>query len=178
MRNCLIRKPVICLWLAFLGGCSTPAWHLMPRQRPSPQAVDPPAWRSFVTFGDPDQAGFVLRDIGPGDGQAWTFAHPELRFWVRPRPGLRFSLVIRLVQRTLRDTGPVTITIKVNGHPLGSIHADHDGEYHFDQPVPADWIQIGEPVNVSMEANHLWVDPAGPPDGVRLGFLIVEAGFR
>lgn len=131
-----------------------------------------------MKFGDPDQARFVLQDIGPGDGQAWTFDHPKLRFWVLPRPGLRFALTIRMVEQTLRDTGPVTISIHVNGHPLGSIRAAHEGDYHFEEPVPIEWIQRGEPVDVSMEADRLWTDPARPPGAMRLGFLIVEAGFR
>ena len=178
MRNCLIPKLSICFLLAFLCACGDSAWRPMPAQRKPPQGVDPPGWRSFVKFDDPDQAGFVLRDIGPGDGQAWTSDHPVLRFWVRPRPGLRFVLMIRMAGQTLRDTGPVTVTINVNGHFLGTIYGPHEGDYHFEQPVPTEWIQLGDPVDVSMQANPLWTDPASPPGGMRLGFLIVEAGFR
>jgi len=178
LRNCFIRKASVYVLAAFLSACGGPAWYSMPPQRHPSTGPDPPDWRSFVKFNDPDQSGFVVQDIGPGDGQAWTFDHPELRFRVRPRPGLRFALTIRMAGQTLRDTGPVTITIKINGHLLGEIRTVLEGDYHFEQAVPVDWITIGEPVHVAMEANPLWTDPSNPPGGMRLGFLIVEAGFR
>ncbi|HEV2687295.1 MAG TPA: hypothetical protein VGV35_02040 [Bryobacteraceae bacterium] len=168
--------------LALFGIINAPGCHQNPQSRPMPvqrrplDGQDPEAWRSYVRFVEPDSGEFVVRDILSGEGeQRWTLDHPELRFWVQPRPGMRFSMILWIAEATLRDTGPVTITLELNGHELGNIHCTHPGGYRFDQPVPIDWIHAREPVEVLAEADKVWISPS---DGKHLAYLIQEAGFR
>ena len=76
---------------------------------------------------------------------------------------------------TLRDTGPVTVVVKINGHVLGSIRCDQARNYRFDRPVPLEWVRPGEAVLVLAESSPLWTAPG---DGARLGYLLEGAGFR
>jgi hypothetical protein len=176
-KCCWVPIPAICLLLgiAIATGCGhNPESRPMPAQRLS-QGKDPPAWRSLVKFSDPDAGEFIVRDINDGGSDRWTLDHPELRFWVPPRPGWRFVLSFWIADATLHDTGPVTITVKVNGHLLGSIRCTQSGRYRMDEPVPIDWLHAGEAVHVLAEASPLWTSPL---DGKHLGYLIQEAGFR
>ena len=147
----------------------------MPAQRQPPVADDPSPWRPYVKFSDPDADDYIVRDIFPGDARRWTSDHPEMKFRLQPRPGMRFSMNFTIVGATFRDTGPVTVTIRVNNRQLGVVRCDHPADYHFEQPVPIAWLGSGDPVKVLAEANPLWTAPS---DGAHLGYLIVEAGFR
>ncbi len=138
-----------------------------------PQRVDPSYF--LVKFSDPDADEYVVRDIRPGDARRWTTDHPEMRFPIEPRPGLRFEMSFWIVATTFRETGPVTLVVKINGQPLGSVYCQHPGNYRFERPVPLNWLRSGEPVRLLAEASPLWTVPA---DGAHLGYLIEEAGFR
>ena len=144
----------------------------MPRQKRWLHASDPR--QRVIKFNDPDIGEYVVRDIQPGTPASWTFDHPEMTFPVEPRAGLRFVMRFGIHERTFRDTGPVTVSVKINGHALGSLYCKQPNDYTLDLPVPLDWIEAGEPVHVLAEASPLWI----APDGVRLGYLIEEAGFR
>ena len=78
-------------------------------------------------------------------------------------------------EKLFRDTGPVTVAVKINGHLLGSIYCDHVGDYRFNHAVPPEWVHFPEPVHVLAESSPLWT---APEDGAHLGYLIKEAGFR
>ena len=173
MNHLLSRR----LWLTScfleLAGCkSAQQSRPMPAQKRPPSASDP---GSYVNFNQPDADECIVRDINPGDGRRWTRDHPEMKFWVRREPGLRFSMTLWIAEATLRDTGPVTLTVKINGNVLGSIRCSQARNYRFEQPVPLDWVRPGEPVFVLAEASPLWT---APRDGAHLGYLLEEAGFR
>ena len=146
----------------------------MPTQKPTPNGSDPRA--TVLNFSDPTAIEYIVRDISPTPGtERWTFDHPEMWLPVEPHPGLRFEMRFHIHPNTFRDTGPVTVTVKINGHLLGSIHCDHVGSYQFDQPVPEEWVHAGEPTHILAEASPLWT---APEDRTHLGYLIDEAGFR
>ncbi len=146
----------------------------MPAQKPALRGSDPHA--VFLTFSDPDADEYIVRDISPGPAQGrWTLDHPEMKIPVEPRPGLRFEMSFSIHAMPFRDTGPVTVAVKINGHPLGSIYCDHVGDYRFTHSVPPEWVHSGEAAHVLAESSPLWT---APDDGAHLGFLIEEAGFR
>jgi len=157
-----------------IAGCTRiPDLFPMPAQKQPPAGPDPNYF--FIRFTDRDAGDYIVRDIQTGDNQVWTFDHPELKFPLEPRPGLYFRMIFWIHFRTLHDTGPVTLVVKVNGHELGRVRCEHDGKYVFDQPVPMDWLRSGEPVRVLAEASPLWTSPDG---GAHLGYLMEEAGFH
>ena len=177
MAVCQRHGVALCCFfgVVLLAGCGgAPESFPMPAQKPAPKGSDPHA--IFLTFADPSADQYIVRDIIPGSGPwRWTLDHPELRIPVEPRPGLLFEMGFQIHERTFADTGPVTVTVKINAHPLGSIYCDHFGAYRFRRAVPEDWIRPREPAHVSAESSPLWI---APDDGGRLGFLIEEAGFR
>jgi hypothetical protein len=144
----------------------------MPAQKRPPEVSDPNYF--LLTLSDPRAGDYVVRDIQHGVPSCWTFDHPEMRFPLKPRPNLRFTMHFRIHPRTFHDTGPVTLTVKVNGHPLGTLRCEREGSYVFDRPVPSEWLHLGEPVRVLAEADPLWTSP---DDGAHLGYLIEDAGF-
>jgi hypothetical protein len=144
----------------------------MPPQKRPPEALDPD---SYVNFSQPGADECIVRDINPGDGYRWTRDHPELKFWVRRQPGLRFSMSFWIATATLRDTGPVTVAVKINGHLLVNIRCNQARNYRIDRPVPLEWVCPGEPVLVLAESSPLWTAPG---DGAHLGYLLEGAGFR
>jgi len=171
------RRSLIWLLLGMVLPCACCHSSLsrpMPVQRKPPAGPDPPAWGSFVNFGDPGANDYIVRDIDPTGSARWARDHPEMRFLLVPRPGLRFDLTIWIAEQTLRDTGPVTVTVRINGHPLGSIFCPAADKYRMDLPVPIEWLHTGEPVHVLVEASPLWTGP----DGLHFAYLITEAGFR
>ena len=166
----------LCLCLAVVAACQrAPKTYPMPAQRHQPDADDPPPSGTYVSFADFDAGDYIVRDINPGGARRWTLDHPEMRFRIEPQPGLRFSMDFAIVDTTFRHTGPVTVTVKINGHSLGVIRCARPRDYHFERPVPAEWLHPGEPATVVAEASPLWT---ASKDGVHLGYLLEQAGFR
>ena len=130
---------------------------------------------TYLKFSQADADDCIVRDINPGGGSRWTRDHPELKFFVPRQPGLRFSMSFWIANDTFRDTGPVTLVVKINGNVLGSILCNEVRNYRFEQPVPLEWVRTGAPVVVLAEASPLWTAPG---DGAHLGYLLEEAGFR
>ncbi len=157
-----------------LIGCElVPESFPMPAQRHIPDASDPNYF--LVRFTDSDIREYVVRDIQTGGRLCWTSDHPEMKFPIQPRAGLRFNMHFWIHSRTLTDTGPVTVVVRINDHTLGSMKCDHDGSYLFDRPVPSEWLKPGEPAHVLAESSPLWISPT---DGAHLGYLMEEIGFR
>jgi hypothetical protein len=80
-----------------------------------------------------------------------------------------------MVERTLRDTGPATLSVYVNDRFLAAVHCSHAGGYHLERSVPASWLKTAEPIIVRAVLDKVWVAPA---DGARLGYILLAAGFR
>jgi hypothetical protein len=170
------RRVWLCLCTVVIAACQRPPkTYPIPAQRHQPVANDPPPSGGYVKFADFDAGDYIVRDINPGGAVRWTRDHPEMRFRVEPRLGLRFSMDFAIADTTFRDTGPVTVTVEINGHALGIVRCPRPRDYHFEQPVPTEWLRPGEPVMVVAEASPLWT---APKDGAHLGYVISEAGFR
>jgi hypothetical protein len=147
----------------------------MPEQRMLPAGVDPPPFGSFLDFASGDGIDYIVHDIDAGGAARWTRDHPEMQFHVEPKPSLHLIVDFIIVAETLRSTGPVTLTVKVNDTRIGSIRCEHAGEYHFEKPVPPELIRKNVPTRLTAEAIPVWVSPT---DGAHLGYLILRAGFR
>jgi len=167
-----------CFWpyLLFLTACRSPSLTFpIPEQRTLPPRIDPPPIGSFLDFGQEDGLDYIVRDIDAGGEARWTRDHPELKFRVDTKAPVRLVLDFIVVEETFRTTGPLTLQVKVNDHPLESMRCARPGEYHFEQSVPPDWITHDGPTRVIAEAAPVWVAPA---DGAHLAYLLLRAGFR
>ena len=87
---------------------------------------------------DPNADAYLVKDVadkGPGTWR-WVYDHPVLRFFVPDVPRLKFAMDFAIPERTLRETGPVTLTFTVNGKLLDRLRCEKAGEQHYAHDVP------------------------------------------
>jgi hypothetical protein len=176
----LLRKLLIVFAMlpaVFFAGCSRlPETYPPPRQRPS--LIVPPSTGLgyFLSMDDP-QAGLYLvkdfQDHGPGTWR-WAYSHPVMRFMVPDVPHLKFTMDFSLPERTFRDTGPVVLTLSLNGTIFDRHRYEQPGELHYTHDVPEALLRRGAINLVGIDPDPVWVSPA---DGGRLGFILSRAGF-
>jgi hypothetical protein len=131
----------------------------------------------FVNMSDPTADAFIVRDISKtteGGSWRWAYRHPELRFYLRGTGRLKFLMDARVPDHTFRDTGPIMLSIMINGHELDKIRIEKPGDLHVEKPVPASFMQGGSENFVSFETDKQWVSRE---DGAVLSFVLTRAGF-
>ena len=124
----------------------------------------------------PKLSAFLVRDFldaPAGQIYRWTNQQPTMRFHVRRTANRLLRLDFIVADVTFKDTGPVTVSVKVNGRTLGAVRYDAPGEKRFEKTVPADWLDA-DPTIVSVEIDKVWVSKT---DGARLGVMFLRAGF-
>ena len=155
---------------------------------PYPDSYPPPIQRGPITddealgfrqslaMNEPGAEAFFVRDIRALEGGAWrwTGPRPTLRFVLRKTEGLRFSMDFSVAGITFEQTGPVTVSVLINGKLLGRQRYDTFGEYHFEKPVDPSWLKAGEDTIVEAVVEPPWVAPS---DGTKLGVILSRAGF-
>jgi hypothetical protein len=126
---------------------------------------------------DPAAPRHIVRDVRDleGDHHRWTAGHPELRFRLASAKGLRLVIDFGILPDIMREMGPMTVAIRVNGRELDRTRYTEPGDKHFEKPVPAEWLRTDADTLVSMEIDPVWKSPHGLGDhGVGLmnmGFL-------
>lgn len=75
---------------------------------------------------------------------------------------------------TMKVTGPLTFTYKVNGNPLDRVTYREPGPKLFEKPVDASWLRTGSETIVSIELDKTYVAEG---DRSRLGFTWTPVGF-
>ena len=115
--------------------------------------------------------GFTARDAGTW---RWTYAHPVLRFYVPAATRMRFDMDYSIPDRTFEDTGPVTLTLRINGGLLDRHLCNKPGQLHYSHEVPPGLVHPNAVNLVSIDPDPVWVSKA---DGGRLGFILARAGF-
>jgi hypothetical protein len=161
------------------GGISCarlPETFAPPQQRTA--LVVPPAdgLGYFLDMSDPHADLYLLRDFqdhGPGTWR-WAYSHPALRFFVPDVPRLKFTMDFAIPERTFRDTGPVTLTLRINGVFFNRQRVESPGELHYLRAVPAGLLRPNAENRVEIDPDPVWVSKA---DGGRLGFILSRAGF-
>ncbi len=132
---------------------------------------------SFVLMSDPRADWYLLRDIGPaeeGDGWRWAGPRPLMRFYLETARNLRFSLDFSIADVTFKETGPLTLSYRINGHPFDKIRYTQSGQHHYEKPVPESLLQSGRENLVEIEPDKVWISK---DDGKKLSILLLRAGF-
>ena len=167
----------ILLPLCLLSGCSNiPDSYAPPIQRKPLTGVEPSPIGTFVNLGEPNADAYIVRDItGYAESSwRWTRKRPELRFFLDSTDHLKFKADFSLADVTFKETGPVTISIFINGHRLDSLKYGSAGRKEFEKPVPAAFL-VPKSVNLAaLEIDKVWVSKT---DGAVLGFILTSAGF-
>lgn len=168
--------PVPIFLLLFVACSRTPDIYQPPIQRKP--ITGPDAHLSqFVNMNDPAADAFIVRDISrttEAGAWRWAYRHPRLRFYLRGIDKLHFVMDARLAENTFRDTGPVTLTIQINGHDLDTIRFEKPEDRHFDKLVPPSFLHPHSENFVSLETDKQWVSK---DDGAVLSFVLTRAGF-
>jgi len=158
-----------------MTGCAwQPAAFPVPAQRQA--LVDFSPVGPFVEMGSPAAPAYIVGDVAGAVGNPWrwTFARPELRFQVPPGANLRFVLDFGIVPATFAETGPVVLSVSLDGKLLGRMRCLEPGDRRFESRVPEGWLTAGQIVTVTAEVDRRYVAPA---DGQQLGYTLWRAGF-
>ena len=168
----------VLLSVCFLAGCANiPDSYAPPVQRQPLTGTEPGAISSFVNLGSPDAEEHIVRDVSDnaeGGGWRWTGKRPELRFHLDSTEHMNFKADFSIAEVTMKETGPVTISVFINGALLDTIRCGEPGERHFEKPVPPNFLRARAVNVVAMEIDKVWV---AKDDGAVLGFILTRAGF-
>src|SRR5260370_25471785 len=66
----------------------------------------------------------------------WTRKRPSLRFFLDTVDHLRFQADFSIAESTFRDTGPVTVSILINGNLLDVVQCPAATGRHLEKEVP------------------------------------------
>ncbi|MBI3693536.1 MAG: hypothetical protein HY238_01665 [Acidobacteria bacterium] len=153
-----------------------PAQYVMPSGPESAAAkLDGP--RPLLGMSDPDLESRIVQDVRPapdGDDWRWTGEHPKFRLTLDDVTNLQFCLDLSMRPETLRDTGPVTLTIRINDALLDRPTFAWPGDQEYARAVPAGVLKGPGDVVVSLDVDRPWM----APDQVKLGIYLRSIGFR
>ncbi len=165
------------LALLVCGCVNIPDVYAPPQQRKPLSVEDSSPLKSFINMNEVAAPVHFVRDIAPAvEGGSWRWARksPTLMFSVPSTKHMKFSADFTISGHTLKETGPVTMTITINGHELDKTTYSTEGDRHFEKPVPEDWLRTKAENVVTMEVDKVYVAPS---DKVVLGFVLTRAGF-
>jgi hypothetical protein len=168
----------ILLPLFFLSGCANiPDSYAPPVQRKPLGGTEPNPIGHFVNMGDLNATAYIVKDVADGaEAGSWRWARkrPELRFFLDTIENLSFKADFSIAGTLLSETGPVTISIFINGNLLDTLKYAEAGEKHFEKPVPAKFLRAKSMNFAAMEIDKVWVSKT---DGAVLGFILTRVGF-
>lgn len=165
--------PVVAAALALTGCSRWPDSYPVPEQRK-------PILRRYITMvamDDPEAGDYIVKDIAPASNRVywrWSYDRPELAIPLTKTENLRVAVDFGIVAETLKTTGPVTVTLFVNGHPAIAKQYKTPGDYHLEATVPPGSIAGPGVARLAVEARPIWVSPA---DAQHLGLTLIRAGF-
>ncbi len=164
------------LILGWACGCNSgKQFHPLPAQVVAISDQDPGGLPRRVSFGDTDANDYIVDGINGGDAFRWTREHPQVRLLRPAGPDCTFYMKFRLAERTMEDTGPVTIQVKMNGRQFKSYRYEAAGVYLIEDPCPVSEESIPGPTLIEAGSTPMWTSP---DDGAKLGYLIQEIGYR
>ncbi len=125
---------------------------------------------------DPDTDAFITQDVLPASGGAyrWSGEHPRFKMWLDDAAGREFLLKFALIRENFRETGPVTVSITVNGRLLAAPVFTAAEEYEYRRATPAEWLAGPGPAVVGLDISPVYIAKA---DGVKLGVYLECIGL-
>lgn len=172
-----MKRAVLLLPLLLAGCLKYPEPYRPPVQRKPLEINGDHALTHFFFMNAPDAEDHFLSGILPElhDGAwRWVMKKATFQFGLFTTNALRLKADLAVPDFILKQTGPVKISVSVEGHPLDTSEFSTAGSQVFEKPVPAEWLTTTRPVQVSLEADKLWTSPA---DGSQRGFIVTSIGF-
>jgi hypothetical protein len=160
-----------------MAGCANLPDYGPPPQREALPGPDSSGLSYFLSMSNPNADAYIVQGIAAhteGSGFRWAFAHPVLRFLVPRIDHPRFVMDFALPETTFRATGPVTLSISLNGRAFDHPRFDHPGQQHYEHDVPPQLLRADAINLVAIDPDKLYTAPA---DSVKLGFPLSRVGF-
>jgi len=148
-----------------------------PAQRGPLELEKPESLRSSISMRDSTAPMHFVSDIVPelhDDAWRWTLKKPAFRFQLSETQGVMFELDYTVPDLTIKQTGPVNITVSIDGHRLGVIHVERDQKTVWRKAVPPGMLTTSRPVIVQLEIDKMWV---ADHHEMERGFIISNIGF-
>lgn len=171
-----MRRLPPCLLLLYACGPPSISYH-PPPQKKIEQIKEEFALTSFVRMNDANAKLHIVADVSDTDEGSWRWAYsrPELRFFLNSVENQVFVMSFALPEATFRETGPVTLSLFVNGTLAGRERYPAPGHQYLEKAVPAAILLPNAANSVVVKPEPVWVSAQ---DGARLGFVLSSAGFR
>jgi len=171
----VLRSALFLAALAAAGCGSRLVWYPPPEQRPSLSLPSSLPFGYFVAMSDPNAdayivGGFRSQSEGPW---RWTHEHPVLQFYLPRVPRLRLLMDVTFPDQTFAQSGPVELTIRLNGKEFDRVRYTKPGSQEYTKDTPWEWLHPDGVNTVAIEPDKT----APGPDGERLGFVLTRAGF-
>ena len=167
--------PALCLLLSV--GCSSPSGGFPPPpQRPALEVPPGLPVGYFVYMEDPESDRYVVQGF-TGRTEApwrWAYEHPVLRFWGPDFEPVHFFMDFSIPERTFRETGPVTLTLSLNGEVFDRKLCAQAGQQHYSHEAPAVLLRRNAMNLIAIDPDKFWVSRE---DGAKYGFILARAGF-
>ena len=150
-------------------------WYPPPEQRPSLSLPSSVPFGCFVTMSDPNANSYIVGGFREQSEGSWRWAHerPALQFYLPRVPRLRFLMDLTFPDQTFAQTGPVEVTIRIDGKVFDRVHYTTPGSQRYTKETPWEWLRADAVNTVALEPDKT----AAGPDGERLGFVLSRAGF-
>jgi hypothetical protein len=159
-----------------LAACQPmPESYAPPIQRTPVEAFRPYRVSRVVMMSDGDADQRIVADIGgPSGSWRWTGQRPTVKVVVKDTANVKYVIDFAVAEATFAQTGPVSITFRVNDQVLETVRYDKPGDYHFEKPVPAEWLKANEDILVAAELDKIFI---APEDGAKLGLILTRLGL-
>jgi hypothetical protein len=177
MRGSGLMALSLCLCLTLAACVGIQDAYAPPEQRKPLSVEDPSTIKPFIRMNSPDAPAQFIRDIDSrlnGGTWRWTKQNPTLMFVVQSAKNQKFSMEFTVPEITMKDTGPVTISVSINDHLLDKTTYKTPGFRHLEKPVPPDWLHPQTENIVAMQIDKMWI--AGE-DKIPFGFILTAIGF-
>ena len=126
---------------------------------------------------DPAADAHIVSGVAKGDGAGWRrWTEGEFSLVFKPLPGgpWRARLRFEVYQQFIKELGPFTVRLTVNGRPLTVQTYREPGDVELTADAPPGLLQPGEDVRIDVSSDKVWIAPYDP---ARLSLRLIAAGF-
>lgn len=167
IRPLLMAAPLI------LASCDNlPPPMALPEQRLPLENFRSYRARQIVDFSEGDTSRVVSGILRPTGGWSWTRKRAAVKIALRGGRAVRYEIDFAVADETFKTTGPVSVTFFVNDHVLEVVRYAAPGPQHFEETIPAEWLQTENIVGA--EVDRVWTSS---DDGAQLGLILNRLGL-
>ncbi len=126
---------------------------------------------------DPEADAHIVSGVAKGDGagwRRWTTDRFSLVYKSLPAGPWRVRLQFEVFEQFIRELGPFTVRVSVNGRLLVTRTFRRHGDTELAADVPAGLMQPGADARIDVTTDKVWIAPS---DRARLALRLIAAGF-